>query len=71
LGGGARSPYNHTHDERGLALFDEPISLMLMLRHFKTDWWGERPSAWDDEEVQRAPPTTARSARLCSWRADF
>ena len=45
------SPYNLSHDpESGLLrLFDEPISLVL--RHYKTDWWGERQSAWDDEDV--------------------
>lgn len=44
------SPYNLSHDPaRGLLLFDEPISLVL--RHYKTDWWGERQSAWDDEDV--------------------
>ena len=48
------SPYNLTHDERGLVLFDEPISLML--RHYKTDWWGERQSAWDDEELLDPQP---------------
>jgi glutathionylspermidine synthase len=49
------SPYNLTHDEeRGLVLFDEPISLVL--RHYKTDWWGERHSAWDDEELPDPQP---------------
>ncbi len=48
------SPYNLAHDERGLLLFDEPISLML--RHYKTDWWGERQSAWDDEELLDTQP---------------
>ena len=48
------SPYNLTHDDRGLVLFDEPISLML--RHYKTDWWGERQSAWDDEELLDPQP---------------
>jgi glutathionylspermidine synthase len=48
------SPYNLTHDERGLVLFDEPISLVL--RHYKTDWWGERQSAWDDEELLDPQP---------------
>jgi glutathionylspermidine synthase len=43
------SPYNLAHDERGLLLFDEPLGLVL--RHYKTDWWGERQSAWDDEEL--------------------
>lgn len=48
------SPYNLAHDERGLLLFDEPISLVL--RHYKTDWWGERQSAWDDEELLDPQP---------------
>jgi glutathionylspermidine synthase len=49
------SPYNLTHDPaRGLLLFDEPISLVL--RHYKTDWWGERQSAWDDEELADPQP---------------
>jgi glutathionylspermidine synthase len=48
------SPYNLSHDERGLVLFDEPISLVL--RHYKTDWWGERQSAWDDEELLDPQP---------------
>jgi glutathionylspermidine synthase len=48
------SPYNLAHDERGLVLFDDPISLVL--RHYKTDWWGERQSAWDDEELLDPQP---------------
>ena len=48
------SPYNLTHDERGLVLFEDPISLVL--RHYKTDWWGERQSAWDDEELLDSQP---------------
>jgi glutathionylspermidine synthase len=48
------SPYNLTHDERGLVLFDDPISLVL--RHYKTDWWGERQSVWDDEELLDPQP---------------
>jgi glutathionylspermidine synthase len=35
-------------------LFDAPISLVL--RHYKTDWWGERQSAWDDEELLDPQP---------------
>ncbi len=27
-----------------------------MLRHYKTDWWGERQSAWDDEELLDPKP---------------
>ena len=48
------SPFNLAHDARGLVLFDEPISLVL--RHYKTDWWGERQSAWDDEELLDPQP---------------
>ncbi|MFO0565533.1 MAG: glutathionylspermidine synthase family protein [Polyangiaceae bacterium] len=49
------SPYNLTLDSDGRAcLFDVPVSVML--RHYKTDWWGERISAWDDENVPDAEP---------------
>ena len=48
------SPFNLAHDERGLMLFDAPISLML--RHYKTDWWGERQSAWNDEDLLDPQP---------------
>ncbi len=43
------SPYNLASDERGMLLFDTPFSVML--RHYKTDWWGERAAAWDDGEI--------------------
>jgi glutathionylspermidine synthase len=48
------SPYNIAHDDRGLLVFDEPVSLLL--RHYKTDWWSERQSAWDDEELKDTDP---------------
>ncbi|MCK6532682.1 MAG: glutathionylspermidine synthase family protein [Polyangiaceae bacterium] len=49
------SPYNLTLDSQGRAcLFDVPFGVML--RHYKTDWWGERVSAWDDENVPDAEP---------------
>jgi glutathionylspermidine synthase len=48
------SPYNLSRDARGLRLFDRPISLML--RHYKADWWGERASAWDDEQILDTEP---------------
>ena len=62
------SPYNLTLDERGRAcLFDVPIAIML--RHYKTDWWGERESAWRDErladeEALREPLAVALTAAL-------
>jgi len=50
------SPYNlRTHeDDPTLRVFDEPISVLL--RHYKTDWWSERASAWDDEHLEDAAP---------------
>lgn len=44
------SPFNLRRDGGGaLCLFDEPCQLVI--RHYKTDWWGERRQVWDD-----APP---------------
>ncbi len=48
------SPYNLSRDERGLCLFDTPFSIML--RHYKTDWWGERAAAWDDSDIADKEP---------------
>lgn len=41
------SPENLAPADGGLALLGEPIDLVL--RHYKTDWWGERPRIFDDE----------------------
>jgi glutathionylspermidine synthase len=51
------SPYNLTSDERGTLLFDTPVGIVL--RHYKTDWWGERASVWDDDDVPDAEPLAA------------
>jgi len=48
------SPYNLSHDARGLCLFDTPFSILL--RHYKTDWWGERLAVWDDSEIADKEP---------------
>jgi glutathionylspermidine synthase len=48
------SPYNLGHEGGAPRLFDAPFSVML--RHYKTDWWGERASAWDDEEIPDTSP---------------
>ena len=48
------SPYNLVRDGDDLVLFDERIDVML--RHYKTDWWGERVSAWDDEDLADTEP---------------
>ncbi len=51
------SPYNLAHDERGTLLFDTPVGLVL--RHYKTDWWGERQSVWTDDEAVPDPEPLA------------
>jgi glutathionylspermidine synthase len=48
------SPYNLSSDERGTLLFDVPVGIVL--RHYKTDWWGERASVWDDDTVPDTEP---------------
>lgn len=48
------SPYNLDHDGEATRLFDAPIGVML--RHYKTDWWGERASAWDDDDLPDKEP---------------
>lgn len=51
------SPYNLGRDDEGRAtLFDRPVSLLV--RHYKTDWWTERSSAWRDETIPDAAPLT-------------
>jgi len=52
------SPYNlvrqNVNGRDDLVLFDERVDVML--RHYKTDWWGERVSAWDDEDLADTEP---------------
>jgi len=52
------SPYNLSADEGDatVRVFDEPVSLLV--RHYKTDWWSERASAWTDEELLDPAPLT-------------
>jgi len=40
------SPYNLHGCETGVAMFGEPLDLVI--RHYKTDWWGEREVVWTD-----------------------
>lgn len=56
------SPYNLSHDEQGLSLFGERVSLLV--RHYKTDWWGERSSVWADEEIPDPDPLVDPLAAL-------
>ena len=52
------SPFNLTAGPDSTALlFDTPVSVVL--RHYKTDWWGERVSPWDDEEIPDDSPLAA------------
>lgn len=37
------------HEDGTFSLFDVPFALML--RHYKTDWWGERRRVWFDQPV--------------------
>ena len=41
----------------GVALFDVPCDVFV--RHYKTDWWGERLPVWDDEEPFADPAPLA------------
>jgi glutathionylspermidine synthase len=44
------SPFNLDRDADGRAtLFAQPLGMLV--RHYKTDWWGERASAWRDESI--------------------
>jgi glutathionylspermidine synthase len=61
------SPYNLASDERGTLLFDTPVGVVL--RHYKTDWWGERASVWDDDAVADPEPLVAPLQSLLSGMA--
>jgi glutathionylspermidine synthase len=59
------SPYNLALGEDGRAeLFDVPISVMV--RHYKTDWWGERVSVWTDEQIPDPQPLSQELATVLS-----
>ncbi|PIO49139.1 MAG: hypothetical protein CMR00_00145 [[Chlorobium] sp. 445] len=42
------SPLNLRKTKNALCLFSQPIDIAI--RHYKTDWWGEREPVWLDEE---------------------
>jgi glutathionylspermidine synthase len=48
------SPYNLSATEGGLSLFGRRVGLLV--RHYKTDWWGERQSAWSSDTISDAEP---------------
>lgn len=51
------SPYNLGLADGRATLFGRPLGAMV--RHYKTDGWGERTSAWDDETLPDALPLAA------------
>jgi glutathionylspermidine synthase len=62
------SPYNLEQDEAGLSLFGRRISVLV--RHYKTDWWGERSSVWTDEEIPDPEPLIEPLAALLEATAE-
>jgi glutathionylspermidine synthase len=42
------SPYNLRREKGAIFLFDE--ACQIIVRHYKTDWWGERRPVWEDAE---------------------
>jgi len=62
------SPYNLAQDEAGLSLFGQRVSLLV--RHYKTDWWGERCSVWSDEEIPDLEPLIDPLAALLNAAAE-
>lgn len=57
------SPYNLGQTEDGRAtLFDVPVGVVI--RHYKTDWWSERASAWDDDPIPDHEPLRGPLAAL-------
>jgi glutathionylspermidine synthase len=40
------SPFNLRRTSRGLEVLGVPVDLVV--RHYKTDWWGERVPVWND-----------------------
>lgn len=50
------SPYNltATKEDATVKVFEQPVSLLF--RHYKTDWWSDRASAWTDEDIADSAP---------------
>lgn len=56
------SPYNLQPCDTGIAMFGEPLDLVI--RHYKTDWWGEREVVWTDAAPYRDPDPLDGPLRL-------
>lgn len=62
------SPYNLSCDDDGhLELFGERPTLVL--RHYKTDWWGERQSVWTDDALMDPAPLSGPLSSLLRAQA--
>lgn len=63
------SPFNLRRTARGLEVLGVPVDLIV--RHYKTDWWGERVPVWNDAtgyadpEPLHAPLGALLSAETC------
>ncbi|GAC1393540.1 MAG: hypothetical protein NVSMB47_01010 [Polyangiales bacterium] len=62
------SPYNLENEEGRLKLFDTHFSILL--RHYKTDWWGERVSPWDDDTIADLEPLHEALAAVIASMAE-
>jgi glutathionylspermidine synthase len=57
------SPYNLGVNRAGrVTLLGEPVELVL--RHYKTDWWGEREAIWRDQAAYPDPDPLERELSL-------
>ncbi len=56
------SPYNLHACQGGVGLFGIPVDLII--RHYKTDWWGERQVVWRDAEPYPDAEPLAAQLRL-------
>jgi glutathionylspermidine synthase len=48
------SPYNLSFESGRTCLFEVPLDVLF--RHYKTDWWAERVSAWRDDPIADPAP---------------
>jgi len=57
------SPYNLGSDAQGrVTVFGEAVELII--RHYKTDWWGERETIWENQPPYLDPDPLERELRL-------
>jgi glutathionylspermidine synthase len=56
------SPYNLHPNEAGVGMFGERLDLII--RHYKTDWWGEREVVWYDAEPYPDPEPLVSPLRM-------